>query len=99
MNIMVQSTDWASVRVGEREIERKREREGLMSGWLKDYSYKCQPIDYSDNPIALRVFFVLRKKNNHDIVPPSVPSHLDACLQLGWSEVPPRYCMVLPRVW
>nr|CAD7267403.1 unnamed protein product [Timema shepardi] len=47
--------------------------EGLMSGWLKDYSYKCQPIDYSDNPIALRVrvlvltlqvFFVLRKKNN-----------------------------------
>lgn len=26
-----------------------------MSGWLLDYSYKCQPVDYSHNPTALRV--------------------------------------------
>ncbi|XP_011495487.1 PREDICTED: elongation of very long chain fatty acids protein AAEL008004 [Ceratosolen solmsi marchali] len=29
--------------------------EGLMAGWLYDYSYKCQPIDYSNNPQALRM--------------------------------------------
>ncbi|CAL7952338.1 unnamed protein product [Xylocopa violacea] len=29
--------------------------EGLMSGWLFDYSYTCQPVDYSDNPQALRM--------------------------------------------
>lgn len=27
----------------------------LMSGWLWDYSYKCQPIDYSVNKKAMRV--------------------------------------------
>lgn len=26
-----------------------------MSGWWGDYSLKCQPVDYSDNPKALRV--------------------------------------------
>lgn len=26
-----------------------------MSGWLLDYSYKCQPVDYSHNPSALRM--------------------------------------------
>ena len=32
--------------------------EALMSGWLFDYNYRCQPVDYSlDNPKALRVFF------------------------------------------
>ncbi|CAK9797109.1 Elongation of very long chain fatty acids protein [Anthophora plagiata] len=29
--------------------------EGLMSGWLYDYSYYCQPVDYSDNPQAIRM--------------------------------------------
>ncbi|XP_033335532.1 very long chain fatty acid elongase AAEL008004 [Megalopta genalis] len=29
--------------------------EHLMSGWLLDYSYKCQPVDYSQNPSALRM--------------------------------------------
>lgn len=29
--------------------------EHLMSGWLLDYSYKCQPVDYSHNPTALRM--------------------------------------------
>ncbi|XP_031826846.1 very long chain fatty acid elongase AAEL008004 [Nomia melanderi] len=29
--------------------------EHLMSGWLLDYSYKCQPVDYSHNPSALRM--------------------------------------------
>lgn len=29
--------------------------EGLQAGWLRDYSYRCQPVDYSDNPLALRV--------------------------------------------
>nr|CAD7434096.1 unnamed protein product [Timema monikensis] len=47
------------------ERERERERVGLMSGWLKDYSYKCQPIDYSDNPIALRVRTVLTSTCKH----------------------------------
>lgn len=27
----------------------------LMSGWLLDYSYTCQPVDYSHNQKALRV--------------------------------------------
>ena len=27
----------------------------LMGGWLFHYSYKCQPVDYSDDPIAIRV--------------------------------------------
>lgn len=29
--------------------------EGLMAGWLHDYSLTCQPVDYSNNPQALRV--------------------------------------------
>ncbi|RZF32265.1 hypothetical protein LSTR_LSTR009494 [Laodelphax striatellus] len=29
--------------------------EHLMSGWLLEYSYKCQPVDYSHNPTALRM--------------------------------------------
>lgn len=27
----------------------------LMSGWWGSYSFRCQPVDYSNNPIALRV--------------------------------------------
>jgi hypothetical protein len=26
-----------------------------MSGWATGYSYRCQPVDYSDNPMAMRV--------------------------------------------
>jgi elongation of very long chain fatty acids protein 7 len=29
--------------------------EYLMSGWLFDYSFGCQPVDYSQNPKALRM--------------------------------------------
>lgn len=29
--------------------------EGLQAGWLRDYSYRCQPVDYSNNPLALRM--------------------------------------------
>ncbi|XP_017763319.1 PREDICTED: elongation of very long chain fatty acids protein AAEL008004-like [Eufriesea mexicana] len=29
--------------------------EGLMSGWLYDYDYFCQPVDYSDSPQAIRM--------------------------------------------
>ncbi|XP_014209424.1 elongation of very long chain fatty acids protein AAEL008004-like [Copidosoma floridanum] len=29
--------------------------EGLMAGWLYDYSYKCQPVDYSNNSQSLRM--------------------------------------------
>ncbi|XP_049781491.1 elongation of very long chain fatty acids protein AAEL008004 isoform X1 [Schistocerca nitens] len=29
--------------------------ECLMSGWLTEYSFRCQPIDYSDNPLAVRI--------------------------------------------
>jgi len=38
-----------------------------MSGWATGYSYRCQPVDYSDNPMAMRVS--LReplKKNQHE---------------------------------
>lgn len=27
----------------------------LMSGWWGHYSFKCQPVDYSNNPMAIRV--------------------------------------------
>lgn len=29
--------------------------EALAGGWLFDYSYTCQPVDYSDNPKSLRM--------------------------------------------
>ncbi|XP_012265674.2 elongation of very long chain fatty acids protein [Athalia rosae] len=29
--------------------------EGLMSGWLHEYSYTCQPVDYSKSPSAMRM--------------------------------------------
>ncbi|KDR12083.1 elongation of very long chain fatty acids protein AAEL008004-like [Zootermopsis nevadensis] len=29
--------------------------EGLQSGWLSNYSYRCQPVDYSTNPLAIRM--------------------------------------------
>ncbi|CAG2240046.1 ELOVL4 [Mytilus edulis] len=37
--------------------------EFLMSAVLAGYSIRCQPVDYSNNPIAIRIFFILRKKN------------------------------------
>nr|CAD7442954.1 unnamed protein product [Timema bartmani] len=33
--------------------------EYLASGWAGHYSFRCQPVDYSNNPMALRVQFVL----------------------------------------
>lgn len=30
-----------------------------MSGWWGSYSYRCQPVDYSTNPIAMRVSWFL----------------------------------------
>uniref|UniRef100_A0A336MLV6 Elongation of very long chain fatty acids protein n=1 Tax=Culicoides sonorensis TaxID=179676 RepID=A0A336MLV6_CULSO len=32
--------------------------EYLQSGWWGHYSFKCQPVDYSNDPMALRVQFV-----------------------------------------
>lgn len=29
--------------------------EGLTAGWLRDYSYTCQPVDYSNDPQALKM--------------------------------------------
>ncbi|CAB3377392.1 very long chain fatty acid elongase AAEL008004-like [Cloeon dipterum] len=29
--------------------------EGLQGGWLHHYSFKCQPVDYSHDPVALRM--------------------------------------------
>nr|QXU64631.1 fatty acid elongase 20 [Blattella germanica] len=29
--------------------------EGLQAGWLRDYNYRCQPVDYSENPKAIRM--------------------------------------------
>jgi elongation of very long chain fatty acids protein 7 len=34
-------------------------RKFLMSGWLFDYSFSCQPVDYSNSPKALRVSILL----------------------------------------
>ncbi|XP_047223232.1 ELOVL fatty acid elongase 8a isoform X2 [Girardinichthys multiradiatus] len=38
--------------------------EFTASAWLARYSLLCQPVDYSNNPLALRIFFILRKKNS-----------------------------------
>ncbi|KAI3368843.1 hypothetical protein L3Q82_025824 [Scortum barcoo] len=38
--------------------------EFLVTSWLSNYSYLCQPVDYSTSPLAMRFFFILRKKNN-----------------------------------
>ncbi|CAG9560580.1 unnamed protein product [Danaus chrysippus] len=32
--------------------------ESMMGGWLGHYSFRCQPVDRSNNPIAIRVQFV-----------------------------------------
>jgi hypothetical protein len=32
-----------------------------MSGWANSYSYRCQPVDYTDNPLAIRVSCVHEK--------------------------------------
>lgn len=29
--------------------------QSLRAGWWNDYSYRCQPIDYSTNPKAMRM--------------------------------------------
>lgn len=41
-----------------------------MSGWANSYSYRCQPVDYSDNPLAIRVSCV------HEII---LPRSLTLC--------------------
>lgn len=33
--------------------------EGTESGWRKHYSYTCQPVDYSDDPLAMRVSLII----------------------------------------
>ncbi|CAG9560577.1 unnamed protein product [Danaus chrysippus] len=39
--------------------------ESIASGWFTTYSFRCQPVDYSRTPHAMRIFFVMRKKFNH----------------------------------
>lgn len=29
--------------------------QSMMGGWLNHYSFRCQPVDYTDNPVAIRV--------------------------------------------
>ena len=29
-----------------------------MSGWFWKYSFQCEPIDYSNDPVAVRVSFL-----------------------------------------
>lgn len=29
--------------------------QSMMGGWLNHYSFRCQPVDYTDNPKAIRV--------------------------------------------
>lgn len=31
---------------------------GLAGGWLHDYNFSCQPVDYSMNPTAIRVSYL-----------------------------------------
>lgn len=31
--------------------------EGLEGGWRKHYNFTCELVDYSDNPLAMRVNF------------------------------------------
>lgn len=40
--------------------------QSLMGGWLFHYSLKCQPVDYSDDPVAIRVslLYNIGKKQN-----------------------------------
>ncbi|KAM7401293.1 hypothetical protein PAMA_005469 [Pampus argenteus] len=38
--------------------------EFTASSWLARYSLLCQPVDYSNSPLAMRMFFILRKKNS-----------------------------------
>lgn len=33
-------------------------KQGLEGGWRKHYNYRCQPVDYTRNPIAMRVSIV-----------------------------------------
>lgn len=35
-----------------------------MSGWATGYSYRCQPVDYTDNPLAIRVSCVLHDSSS-----------------------------------
>ncbi|KAK4020183.1 hypothetical protein OUZ56_002176 [Daphnia magna] len=39
--------------------------ESLMGGWLFHYSLKCQPVDYSDDPIAVRNLGSTQTKRNY----------------------------------
>lgn len=33
--------------------------EGLQGGWGGEYNFFCQPVDYSDNPMAIRVRYIV----------------------------------------
>lgn len=33
--------------------------QGLEGGWRKHYNFRCQPVDYSTNPSAMRVIYLL----------------------------------------
>ena len=43
-----------------RLIFKRTKQQSLMGGWWGQYSFRCQPVDYSNNPTALRVSFVTR---------------------------------------
>jgi hypothetical protein len=46
-----------------------------MSGWATGYSYRCQPVDYSDNPMAMRVSCVnYYARNNFSYPLTNLPS-------------------------
>lgn len=32
--------------------------QGLEGGWRKHYNFRCQPVDYSTNPSAIRVIYI-----------------------------------------
>lgn len=35
-------------------------KQGLEGGWRKHYNYRCQPVDYTRNPIAMRVSIICK---------------------------------------
>jgi len=38
-----------------------------MGGWLNYYSFKCQPVDYTNDPIAMRVSLAWKRLGKRNI--------------------------------
>lgn len=52
----------------------KHYTQSLMGGWLKHYSFRCQPVDYTENPVATRV------SDGHDCLSKTTSLYIDIVL-------------------